>query len=255
MVSWLIWGYAAVVGACVGSFLNVCIHRLPEGESVVRPRSRCPECGAQIGWRDNVPVISYLLLRGRCRGCGIRIPAQYPVVELVTALVWVAAAVRYGWAWQALTVAVFFTLLLGIALTDAKSYLIPDEFSLGGLALGLLLSPLPGGLTLLQSVTGAMTGFGILFLTALLGEWWLGEPAMGGGDIKMMAMVGAFLGPVGAVLTIFMGALVGTLVFLPLSLRTERLVPFGIFLALGAAATEAWGDLLVAWYRTNFLGV
>ena len=254
MSAWLIWVYAGVVGACVGSFLNVCIYRLPERESVVAPRSRCPECGTAIGWRDNIPVVSYLLLRGRCRECGTRISPQYPLVELVTALVWVAAAVRYGAAWQALVVALFFTLLLGIALTDARSYTIPDEFSLGGLALGLLLSPLPGGVTAGQSFAGAALGFGLLYVTGLLGEWWLKKPAMGGGDIKMMAMVGAFLGPVGAVLTIFLGALVGTLVFLPISMRSNRLVPFGIFLALGAAVTEAWGDAIVAWYRTNFLG-
>ncbi len=151
--------------------------------------------------------------------------------------------------------ALFFTLLLGIALTDARAYIIPDEFSLGGLALGLALSPLPGGLTLLESAAGAAVGFGFLFLTGLVGEWWLKKPAMGGGDIKMMAMVGAFLGPTGAILTIFMGALVGTLVFLPISLRTKKLVPFGIFLALGAAVTEAWGDLILEWYRATFLTI
>lgn len=254
MSSWLIWIYAGVVGACVGSFLNVCIYRLPEGESVVTPRSRCPECGTTIGWKDNVPILSYLLLRGRCRVCGTRISPQYPLVELVTAMIWVAASVRYGLVWQTLAVALFFTLLLGIALTDARSYIIPDEFSLGGLVVGLLLSPLPGGVTLRESFAGAAVGFGLLYVTGLLGEWWLKKPAMGGGDIKMMAMVGAFLGPVGAVLTIFMGALVGTLVFLPISLRTNKLVPFGIFLALGAAVTEAWGDLIIRWYQANFLG-
>jgi leader peptidase (prepilin peptidase) / N-methyltransferase len=253
--SWLTWTSAGLVGLCIGSFLNVCIYRLPEGESVVSPRSRCPECDMAIGWRDNIPVLSYLLLRGRCRGCRTRISPQYPLIELVTALIWVAAALRYGREWQALSVAVFFTLLLGIALTDARSYIIPDEFSLGGLVLGLALSPLAGGVTLVQSVAGAAVGFGFLFLTGLLGEWWLKKPAMGGGDIKMMAMVGAFLGPIGAILTIFMGALVGTIIFLPISLRTQKLVPFGIFLALGAAVTEAWGDAIMEWYRVTFLQV
>ena len=106
-----------------------------------------------------------------------------------------------------------------------------------------------------QSLLGAALGFGLLFATGLLGEWWLKKPAMGGGDVKMMGMVGAFLGPVGAVLTIFLGALVGTLVFLPISLKTKKLVPFGIFLALGAAVTEAWGEAILDWYRTNMLGV
>ena len=244
---------AGLVGLCIGSFLNVCICRWPAGESVIMPRSRCPECDLPIGARDNVPVISYLLLRGRCRGCGTRISPLYPLIELATAAIWVAAVVRYGVTWPALTVAVFFTILLGIAATDARTYLIPDEFSLGGLALGLLLALAPGGLTIVQSVAGAALGFGMLYLTAFLGEWWLKKPAMGGGDIKMIAMVGAFLGPVGAILTIFLGALVGTIIFVPISLRSKKLVPFGIFLAIGAAVTEIWGSGLVEWYRTEIL--
>ncbi|CAN5664989.1 A24 family peptidase [soil metagenome] len=252
---WLIWTYAGVVGAAIGSFLNVCIYRLPEGLSVISPRSRCSDCGLQIGWRDNIPIVSWLLLRGRCRGCRTGISIQYPLVELATALLWVAAAVRYGFSWQTLTVAVFLTLLLGIALTDARTYTIPDEFSLGGLVLGLALAFAPGGLTPVQSIAGAALGFGLLYLAGALGEWWLKKPAMGGGDIKMMAMVGAFLGPIGAVLTIFLGALVGTIIFLPLTLRTNKLVPFGIFLAVGAAVTEAWGGAIVDWYRVNMLGL
>ena len=255
MPDWLVWSYAALVGAAVGSFLNVCIYRLPAGESVVSPRSRCPQCSTPIAWHDNVPILGWILLRGRCRACGVGISIQYPLIELATALLWVAAVVRYGLAWPALTAALFFTLLLGIALTDARTYIIPDEFSVGGMVLGLLLAPLPGGVTLVQSLLGATLGFGFLWLVSVLGEWWFGKPAMGGGDIKMMGMIGAFLGPVGAVLTVFLGALVGTLVFLPISLRTKRLVPFGIFLAVGAAITEAWGDALVTWYRVNFLGM
>jgi leader peptidase (prepilin peptidase)/N-methyltransferase len=254
MPDWMLWTYSALVGACVGSFLNVCVYRLPEGLSVVRPRSRCPACETPIAWHDNLPVLSYLLLRGRCRSCGARFSAQYAAVELATGLVWLAAAVRYGASWQALGIAVFFTLLLGIALTDARTYIIPDEFSIGGTVLGLLLSVAPGGVTLKESIMGAVLGFGFLYLAGLAGEWWLKKPAMGGGDIKMMAMVGAFLGPIGALLTVFLGALVGTIVFLPISLRTKKLVPFGIFLAVGAGIAEGWGDALVAWYSTAFLG-
>jgi leader peptidase (prepilin peptidase)/N-methyltransferase len=250
---WLLWTYVTLVGACVGSFLNVCIYRLPEGLSVITPRSRCPACGTPIAWRDNLPIVSYLLLRGRCRACGARFSPQYAVVELATALLWLAAAVRYGASWETLTISVFFTLLLGIALTDLRTYLIPDEFTLGGTAFGLLLSFAPGGVTARQAFLGALVGFGFLYLVAALGELAFKKQAMGGGDIKMMAMVGAFLGPMGTVLTIFLGAVAGTLVFLPISLRTRKLVPFGIFLALGAAITEGWGDMILTWYQSNFL--
>lgn len=246
---------AALVGACIGSFLNVCVARWPDGESVVRPPSRCPRCGTGIAWHDNIPILGWLVLRGRCRACGEPISPLYPLVEAGTALLWVAAVMRYGLEWQALTVAIFFTILLGIALTDARTYLIPDEFTLGGLVLGLLLALAPGGVTFAQSVGGAALGFGLLYLTAVLGEWWMKKPAMGGGDIKMMAMVGAFLGPVGAVLTIFLGALVGTIIFVPIALRTRKLVPFGIFLALGAAVTEVWGAALLRWYTVSVLGL
>lgn len=255
MPTWIVIAYAALIGAAVGSFLNVCIYRLPEGESVVRPRSRCPECDMAIGWRDNVPVVSWLLLRGKCRGCGTGISIQYPLVELLTLAIWLAAAFRYGFSWQALSAAIFFTLLLGIALTDARTYIIPDEFTLGGLVMGLALAFAPAGLTFLESLGGAALGFGLLWGAAALGEWWLKKPAMGGGDIKMMAMVGAFLGPLGALLTIFLGALIGTIVFLPISIRTGKLVPFGIFLALGAAVTEVWGGALIEWYRVSYLGL
>lgn len=251
----VLWLYAFVTGAAVGSFLNVCVYRWPAGESVVAPRSRCGGCGTPIHWHDNIPLLSYVLLRGRCRACGSGISAQYPLVELVTALLWVVAAVRFGWSWQTLSVAVLYTLLLGIALTDARTYLIPDQFSLGGLALGLLLSLAPGGITPLNAALGALAGFALLYAVAVTGEWAFRRPAMGGGDIKMMAMVGAFLGPVGVLLTVFLGALVGTLVFGPISWKSGKLVPFGIFLAVGGALTEGWGPPLVEWYRVSVLGL
>jgi leader peptidase (prepilin peptidase)/N-methyltransferase len=250
----LLWAYAVLVGAAVGSFLNVCISRLPEGVSVVSPRSRCPECSTPIGWRDNIPVVSYLLLRGRCRGCETAISFQYPLVEIITAVFWLAAAVRYGFTWQALSIAIFFTLLLGIALTDAFTYTIPDEFSLGGLAFGLLLAIPDGGISFWESLGGAALGFGLLWAVAWVGEWMFKKPAMGGGDIKMMAMVGAFLGPLGVLLTVFLGALIGTIVFGPISWKTGKLVPFGIFLALGAGVTQAWGSVMIEWYRVYVLG-
>ena len=249
----LLVAYAALIGACVGSFLNVCIYRWPEGLSVVRPRSRCQECETPIRWHDNLPVVGWLLLRGRCRTCRTRISIQYPLIELTTASLWVAAVLRHGFGWQALSSGLFFTLLLGIALTDARKYIIPDEFTWGGLVIGLALAFAPGGISPLQSALGAVLGFAILWVIAVLGEAVFRKPAMGGGDIKMMAMVGAFLGPPGVLLTIFLGALFGSLIFGPISLKTGKLVPFGIFLALGAGITEPWGQAIVAWYLSTFL--
>ncbi len=245
--------YAGLVGAAVGSFLNVCVYRWPEGLSVVRPPSRCPVCETRIRWRDNLPMLGWLMLRGRCRSCATPISPQYPLVEAITASLWVAAVLRHGASWQALSSALFFTILLGIALTDARTYIIPDQFTLGGLAIGLALAFAPGGITPQRAFVGAALGLGLLWVVAVVGEWAFKKPAMGGGDIKMMAMVGAFVGPYGVLLTIFLGAALGSLIFGPISLRTNKLVPFGIFLALGAGIAEPWGQAIVDWYVSSFL--
>jgi leader peptidase (prepilin peptidase)/N-methyltransferase len=243
-----------VLGLMVGSFLNVCILRWPKDESVVRPPSRCPGCDQPIAWYDNIPILSWLLLRGRCRRCGTRISIQYPLVELAMALIWAFLAWHHGLSLAAFAGAVFFAILVGIALTDAREYLIPDEFSLGGLVLGILFS-LPGGFaTIASALAGAATGFLVLWAVGTLGTRMFKEEAMGGGDIKMMAMVGAFVGWQGVLLTIFLGALLGTLVFVPLSFfRRKRLVPFGVFLSAGAAVTWLAGPAVITWYRTFVL--
>jgi leader peptidase (prepilin peptidase)/N-methyltransferase len=254
-LEWLSVPLAAAFGALFGSFLNVCILRLPAGESVVSPPSRCPRCGKGVTWYDNIPVLSWVLLRGRCRHCGEPISVQYPLVELATAGIWAWAAWRHGPSLEALRGAIFGTILLGIAMTDAREYIIPDEFTWGGLAIGLLFS-LAGGLPgLAQAVLGAALGFGLLWMVGMVGTWALKQDAMGGGDIKMMAMVGAFLGWKGVLLTTFLGALLGSLVFVPLALAGQKkLVPFGIFLALGAAAAYVAGPAMYAWYA-GYLGL
>lgn len=241
---------AGLFGLLIGSFLNVCIVRLPADQSVVRPRSRCPKCGMAITARDNVPVLSWLVLRGKCRACREPISGLYPMVELATGLLWAGMAWRYGLGLELAQWAVFGTLLLGIAVTDAREYIIPDEFSLGGLAAGILFSVAGGVSGVTQAVLGAAVGFGLLWLVGTLGTWAFKEEAMGGGDVKMMAMVGAFLGWPGVLLTVFLGALAGSAIFVPLSLvGKKKLVPFGVFLALGAAITWWIGPDLVDWYR------
>lgn len=251
----LIYMTAALVGLALGSFLNVCIFRLPADESVVRPRSRCPGCERTLRWQENIPVLSFVALRGRCRTCGMRISLQYPLVELATGLVWVGSFLHFTNPWTALGTAIFATLLLGIAITDARHYIIPDLFSLGGLGVGLLLSFAPGPPDPLRSFLGAAVGFAVMYVVAVVGEWAFKKPALGGGDIKMMAMVGAFLGPLYTLLTIFVGSAVGALIFGPISLKTKKLVPFGVFLAVGALLVMLWGREMVGWYVGSVLGL
>ena len=239
---------AAVFGLCVGSFLNVCILRLPHDHSLVRPPSSCPNCGHAIAWRDNIPVLSWLLLKGRCRHCGAPISAQYPIVEALVGLLWVAAVLGYGLTMQALAAAILGTSLIGIAVTDARHFLIPNEYTLGGLVIGLALSVAGGVDGLVNALLGAAAGFALLYAVAQVGHWAFKEEAMGGGDIKMMAMVGAFVGWKGVLLTVFLGALIGSVVFLPLTLKRKRLVPFGVFLAVCAAVAFVAGDVVIQWY-------
>jgi leader peptidase (prepilin peptidase)/N-methyltransferase len=251
----LIIPYVVIIGLALGSFLNVCILRLPKEQSILHPRSACTSCGRQLSWYENIPVFSYIALLGRCRTCGTRISIQYPLIELVTGAIWVAAYLYYDGLGQWLAAAVFGTLLLGIAVTDAREYIIPDEFSLGGLVIGLALSFAPGRPEPLWSFAGAALSFALMYGVAVVGEWAFKKPALGGGDIKMMAMVGAFLGPLHALLTIFVGSLVGAVIFGPIGLKTGKLVPFGVFLALGAAVVYVWGDAMVAWYATRVLAL
>lgn len=246
---------AGLVGLVLGSFLNVCITRWPANLSVVKPRSRCPRCHVQIAWYDNIPVVSWLLLRGKCRSCALPIPVFYPAVELLVAGIWALVVWHYGVTLEAARAGSFATILLGIAMTDAREYIIPDEFSVGGAVLGVAFALAGGALSLSQSLLGAAVGFGMLWLVAIAGQKIFQEEAMGGGDIKMMALIGAFLGWKGTLLTIFLGSLSGVLIFLPLRLTGQKkLVPFGIFLAIGAAASWIAGDAILDWYTSYLQG-
>jgi leader peptidase (prepilin peptidase)/N-methyltransferase len=180
---------------------------------------------------------------------------QYPLIEIATAGIWAYMAWRHGVSLETLRGAVFATILLGIAMTDAREYIIPDEFTWGGLALGLLFSLAGGTAGLGQALLGAVVGFGVLWLAGTAGTWAFKEEAMGGGDVKMMAMIGAFLGWPGVLLTIFLGALFGSLVFVPLLLAGhKKLVPFGIFLSIGAVISYLFGSTLVGWYGRHLIG-
>lgn len=237
-----------MLGAVIGSFLNVCIWRLPRGKSIVSPASHCPRCGHPIAWYDNIPVLSYLVLGGHCRHCRARIPLRYPLVELATAALFGANVYIYGLSVAALVAVVFLTLLLGMAVTDAMTYLIPDPFTLGGALLGLACSFFPGGLATRGAVVGGVVGAGLMWVLRWLGSRAFRREAIGMGDVKMMAAIGAFLGWVGVAITVIVGSILGTLIFGPVALKTRRLVPFGTFLALGAFVSFYWGNALLAWY-------
>jgi leader peptidase (prepilin peptidase)/N-methyltransferase len=208
--------FAALFGAAIGSFLNVCILRwgAEPKQSVVRPRSRCPQCERGLAWYENIPIASWLVLRGRCRGCGLPISIQYPLVEAGTVIIWAWFVWRLGLSWEALSAALFGTLLLGIAITDAREYIIPHEFTYGGMALGLLFSVPQGPAGFVASLQGMIVGAGILYLVGSIGGFFAGREAMGGGDVAMMAMVGAFLGWESVCVTIFLGSCIGVLLHL-----------------------------------------
>jgi len=239
-----------LVGACIGSFLNVVIHRLPRGESIVSPRSRCPGCGRAIPAWENIPVVSYILLGGKCAGCGGAISWRYPAIELLTATGFAAIALLDGPTFPLPRDLLFFSLLVPIAFIDIDHRIIPDELSLGGLAAGLLLSFLPGG-DWKGSILGALLGGGILFATAFLYEKIRGAEGMGGGDIKLLAMIGAFLGWRGTLVTIFFGALLGaTGGILAMRKGGEGLktaIPFGPYLCIAALGARYLGGVFWEW--------
>jgi len=278
MIDILAATYAFVVGICVGSFLNVCIGRWPEGLSVIRPRSRCPKCGHQIKARENIPILSWLILRGRCSGCGERISIQYPIVELLVGLLWLAAFLQFGPTFTAFRVAVFATVLLGISITDAKHFLIPDGFTVFGVLFVLATSLIALYLGQAEpfarpwdAVIGMCVGAGAIAVVGWFGEVWLKREAMGFGDVTLMAVAGAALGPTRSLLTIFIGALIAPIILLgvvyPLSARgladdkgqtelaletsgswRKRELPFGVFLAPAALIALLFGDAMIAWY-------
>ena len=235
-------------GAVLGSFLNVCVYRIPAGQSIVRPRSRCPHCKQPIAWRDNIPIVSWLLLRGRCRWCLKPISVEYPVIEAIVALLWAVSVLVWGPSAKAVTAGALGTVLLGIGLVNTRTYLIPDEFTLGGLVIGLGLSLTGGQQAFLSALIGAAAGFALLFSVDWIASLVFKDEGVGGGSVKMMAMVGSFVGWSGVLLTVFAGAALGSLIFVPLSLKKKRLVPFGVFLAVGAVVAFVFGDAIIAWY-------
>ncbi len=261
---------ASLFGLLIGSFLNVCIYRLPRDLSVVSPRSFCPACEKQISWYDNVPVLSFALLKARCRNCGESIPWRYPLVELATALLFAWSVFFYGFTLEALKYSAFSAIVVTLVGSDIEERILPDEFTLGGMLVGFVLawivplnatlSPLLAGglrsprvLSLIEAALGSLISGGSILLVAKLYEMVRRREGMGLGDVKMVAMIGAFLGLQGSLLTLIIGSLiggVGGLLFILLTGKDAATyqLPFGAFLGAAAIGVALFGEPLIHWY-------
>ncbi len=241
------------IGLSVGSFLNVCIHRLPLGESLIRPSSRCPYCRNAIRPLDNIPVLSYILLKGRCRNCGSRISLRYPLVESLNALLYIFALMRFGFGLQIIPYLILISALIVITFIDLDHMIIPDvvtlPLSIAGVLISgfLLIDPFSrmDPLGIKSSLIGLFTGFVLFYLISEGGRYIFKKEAMGGGDIKMMAMVGSFTGWKGVIMTTFFGSLIGSItgiILMTIKKRTDTTIPFGPYLALGTLITIFFGE-------------
>ncbi len=224
-----------VLGLVAGSFANVLIYRLPRGISVVRPGSRCPHCKRSVKWYENIPVCSYVFLRGRCSGCGKRISPRYPLVELACGLLFLLVWTKFGLSVTAFRFFVLVVILVAATFIDLEHQVIPDELSLGGILLGWSLSVFDAGFPLVKSFLGALVGAGALYLLAEFYYWLRKREGLGGGDVKLLGTIGAFLGAE-ALIEVVVFAAVSGLVGAVISRRTSlrETLPFGPFLSVGA---------------------
>lgn len=244
------------LGITVGSFLNVCIYRVPAGLSIVKPRSRCPNCETAILWFHNIPLLSYLLLRGRCASCSVSIPVRYPLIEALTGVGFLGCGWFFGPTPAAGVYCLFVAALIVITFIDLDHQIIPDVISLPGIIVGFFCSFAIPWLSWSDSLLGILLGGGSLWLVAVLYELLTKKEGMGGGDIKLLGMLGAFLGWKAILPIIFVSSLIGSLIGVPLMLvkkaDSKLAIPFGPFLALGALIYLFWGPQLIAWYLSFY---
>jgi leader peptidase (prepilin peptidase) / N-methyltransferase len=241
----------AILGLSVGSFLNVCVHRLPLRQSLVHPGSRCPHCGYVLRWYDNIPLVSYVLLGGRCRQCRARISPRYPALELATLVLFLVHGGVFGWSALLVVRLVFACAMLVLFAIDLEHHLLPDVITLPGIVVGLVASVLlPPGIV--GALLGMLIGGGVLWAIGEAYFRYSGQEGMGGGDVKMLAMIGAFLGwklvLVTLVLSSVAGSLIGVIVIALKRGGMKYALPYGTFLALGAVAASLAGERLVQWY-------
>lgn len=253
MHEWFLYLAVGILGALIGSFLNVCIFRLPRGESIAWPGSHCPSCAHPLECYDNIPLVSYLWLGGRCRSCRAPISARYPLVEAANALGYLTIVWSFGPGWTAALYALLFSALVVVTGTDLSHRIIPNVITVPGTVIGLLgaVTVLPVGL--INAVLGMVIGGGILWLLAWVSPYFFGKEGMGGGDIKLLAMIGAFLGWKPALLTIMIGSFVGSVIGISLIalriMKRDDYIPFGPFLVLGALLSMFFAQPLFDWYQ------
>ena len=244
--------FSIIIGAIIGSFLNVCIVRLPKEESIVTPGSHCPHCNHPILFYDNIPFISYLVLRGKCRYCKSSISPQYPLIEGITAISSLLLFLKFGPSLNYLLYFSFVAALIVITVVDIYHQIIPDVISIPGIGVGLLGSLLVPYITFFNSLLGILLGGGSLFLVATLYQWLFKREGMGGGDVKLLAMIGAFLGWKSVILTILLGSLVGSIIgMITMVIKGKDFkyaIPFGPFLSLGAVIALFYGEAVIHWY-------
>ncbi|MDZ4722403.1 MAG: prepilin peptidase [candidate division Zixibacteria bacterium] len=249
-----------LMGLCVGSFLNVVIYRLPREKTILLDRSRCPNCSKQLAWYHNIPLLSFIALRGKCAFCAQKISPRYPLIEAINAATYLFFFHQYGPTLLFFTVALLASALLVIFFIDLDFQIIPDSITIPGMILGMAVSFLPDGIGIIQSAIGLLVGGGALYCIALLGDWLFKKESMGGGDIKMAGMLGSFLGWQKVLFVFIASASIGLVVSLVImafsaKMRKERLIPFGPFLALAAMVAILYGDRIVGFYISTILRI
>ncbi len=237
--------------------MNVCIYRIPLKKSILFPSSFCPNCGTKIRAWDNIPLLSFILLKGKCRKCGAKISVQYPLVEFITSTLIVITYLRFGLGWEFAAITILCLLLIAIFFIDLKHRIIPDVITLPGTALGLFFSFFIKSLSMTNSLIGIFVGGVLFYLSAVLGELLFKKESMGGGDIKLAIMLGAFLGWQKILLVFLLSALLGTIVgttalLFSKDVKETRMIPFGPFLALGSVLAIFLGDMLISAYIKTF---
>jgi len=246
-----------LIGLVLGSFSNVCIYRIPQKKSILFPSSFCPKCGKKIRFYDNIPLLSYIILKGRCRNCKAKISVQYPLVEFITSALLVLAYLRFGLTWDFAARSILILFMILTFSIDLKHRIIPDVLTFPGIILGFLLSFLVRSPSVWNSLLGILVGGGMFYLSAILGELLFKKESMGGGDIKLAMMLGAFLGWQNIILVLLLSALLGSLIggvalFISKDVKETRTIPFGPFLALGAIIAMFAGDAIISAYLKTF---